>query len=336
MQKEQISVLDVLQSNQSLLKEIRSQIEKYPDNVVLKTLQSKLLYSSKLVDEVLQIQSQISKPIKIDKPASLIKKTTSELDINLEDPNLEEFDILLPEQLIKGYRCEVLLDDDRWYSCKILSVDFSNEKAEQDKEKQINANEEDEEDEDLLALDNISITVDLIGYPLIKTVEIDQLRKTKKPNPKLFTKGTRGQAIFSGDGMYYDCAIEDTLEEGKVIVVFDGNVQREIVSIESIRHGRKIDSAPIKEITMRQKRQFSQQQQQQQQTQKAKAVVQQNSQKKKRKAKPSSNIHQAAWKKFSTKQSGKIKSKIPLGTVVKQQIKTTTGQRQQRLYRKKK
>eukprot|EP01069_Polyplicarium_translucidae_P003907 Polyplicarium_translucidae@DN2444_c0_g1_i3.p1 len=85
------------------------------------------------------------------------------------------------------------------------------------------------------------VTVELIGYGTQEEVAINQIELLQPASPALLTPGTRCQAIFSEDGRWYECDIEEQTPNG-YNVRYSNYGNREEVKFDRVRlHGETVD-----------------------------------------------------------------------------------------------
>lgn len=92
-------------------------------------------------------------------------------------------------------------------------------------------------------------TVEIIGFKSKREYKLAEIRLLKPPHPAQCQPGTKCQAIFSEDGLWYDCMVTDQTEKGYAVTFVEyGN--KEDVRFDRIRVGGKKDNKrTIKEIT---------------------------------------------------------------------------------------
>mmetsp|Transcript_27158 Transcript_27158/g.63150 ORF Transcript_27158/g.63150 Transcript_27158/m.63150 type:complete len:327 (-) Transcript_27158:146-1126(-) len=94
-------------------------------------------------------------------------------------------------------------------------------------------------------------TVEFIGFQNQREYKITDVRMLRPPHPAQCQPGTRCQAIFEEDGLWYDCMITEQTEKGYKVTFSDYGSKQEVkfdqVRLSSNRGGDK--KRTIKEVT---------------------------------------------------------------------------------------
>jgi hypothetical protein len=89
-------------------------------------------------------------------------------------------------------------------------------------------------------------SVEFIGYQNQREYKINDIRMLKPPHPATCQPGIKCQAVFSEDGLWYECIITEQTEKGYKVTFTEGG--KEEVKFDQVRVGSKI---PEKKRTIR-------------------------------------------------------------------------------------
>jgi len=127
-------------------------------------------------------------------------------------------------QAVVGRTCEVLYEN-KWFNGEIMSVR-----------------------KDARAVDRCFVRI--FAYKTQKEYKISEIKLLKPPHPAQCQPGTKLQAIFSEDGLWYDCVITEQTEKGYQVTFLEYS-NKEEVGFDRVRlqgSGNKIQSEKKKNI----------------------------------------------------------------------------------------
>merc|ERR1712232_33605 len=92
-------------------------------------------------------------------------------------------------------------------------------------------------------------TVDFIGFQNQREYKITDIRMLRPPHPAQCQPGTKCQAIFHEDGLWYDCMITEQTEKGYKVTFAEYATKTEVKFDQVRLGGNKTDKKrTVKEI----------------------------------------------------------------------------------------